>query len=227
MIFFRLYESPRFLVHAGRSHEAVQSLQMIAKYNGSGLSLDLHDVDDRLPVSESHALAESPVDLYPPNDDNHSRFQSNITNAFNAQELHLPPSKHNSPERKDYAAASENPNNLDYAYADPTPTISHQLSSVFHEEPDLANNADTNLRSEPQVRPHHVDSGIISTHRTSRSSIYERNRRFGYFLPRWARRSLWGWLDRIQMVLAPEWRRVTLLMWAVWCALSLGMATIK
>ncbi|KAK0238623.1 MFS general substrate transporter [Armillaria nabsnona] len=46
MVFFRLHESPRFLVHAGRHQEAVESLQMIARFNGAPLSLDIDDVED-------------------------------------------------------------------------------------------------------------------------------------------------------------------------------------
>src|SRR5882757_1981752 len=56
MVFFRLHESPRYLVHAGRHQEALESLQLISRFNGSELSLELEDVDDRLPSnSEVHA----------------------------------------------------------------------------------------------------------------------------------------------------------------------------
>ncbi|KAJ6583947.1 MFS general substrate transporter [Mycena vulgaris] len=47
--FFRLHESPRFLVHAGRPEEALETLQLIARFNGApGLAgeLELADVDD-------------------------------------------------------------------------------------------------------------------------------------------------------------------------------------
>src|SRR5258705_2891762 len=44
--FFRLYESPRYLVHAGRPHEAVKSLQLISRFNGSELPIELADVRD-------------------------------------------------------------------------------------------------------------------------------------------------------------------------------------
>ncbi|KAJ7490461.1 MFS general substrate transporter [Mycena latifolia] len=47
--FFRLHESPRFLVHAGRPEEALETLQLIARFNGApGLAgeLALADVDD-------------------------------------------------------------------------------------------------------------------------------------------------------------------------------------
>lgn len=46
MVFFRLHESPRYLVHAGRPEEAIVSLQLISKFNGSELALGLDDVSD-------------------------------------------------------------------------------------------------------------------------------------------------------------------------------------
>ncbi|KAF9439932.1 MFS general substrate transporter [Macrolepiota fuliginosa MF-IS2] len=49
IVFFRLPESPRYLVYAGRPHEAVKSLQMISKFNGSDLKIELDDVADHRP----------------------------------------------------------------------------------------------------------------------------------------------------------------------------------
>ena len=46
IVFFRLHESPRYLVHAGRPEEAIESLQLISKFNGSELALGLDDVAD-------------------------------------------------------------------------------------------------------------------------------------------------------------------------------------
>src|SRR5580692_2933271 len=54
MVFFRLHESPRYLVHAGRPQDALESLQMISKFNGSELELDLEDVEDRIRVPPAH-----------------------------------------------------------------------------------------------------------------------------------------------------------------------------
>ncbi|KAJ7647043.1 MFS general substrate transporter [Roridomyces roridus] len=49
VVFFRLHESPRFLVHAGRPAEALVALQAMARFNGNPQladELDLPDVDD-------------------------------------------------------------------------------------------------------------------------------------------------------------------------------------
>lgn len=44
---FRLHESPRFLVQAGRSQEAMLSLVRIARFNGMEIELGVHDITDR------------------------------------------------------------------------------------------------------------------------------------------------------------------------------------
>ena len=51
---FRLHESPRYLVHAGRKQYALELLQMIARFNVSELALDLDDVEDHIRVPRSH-----------------------------------------------------------------------------------------------------------------------------------------------------------------------------
>ena len=45
---FRLYESPRYLVHAGRREDAVTALQQIIKINGLSIELGVKDVDDHI-----------------------------------------------------------------------------------------------------------------------------------------------------------------------------------
>ena len=39
----------RATVHAGRHREALEFLQLISRFNGSGITIDLEDVDDRRP----------------------------------------------------------------------------------------------------------------------------------------------------------------------------------
>ncbi|TFK63042.1 MFS general substrate transporter [Pluteus cervinus] len=65
IVFFRLYESPRYLVHAGRPQEALESLQMISRFNGSDLALDLDDVRDHR-LSKDFSKLPTPS---PPSDD--------------------------------------------------------------------------------------------------------------------------------------------------------------
>lgn len=43
VIFFRLHESPRYLVAAGRPTEAMENLHLISRFNGEELDLSLRD----------------------------------------------------------------------------------------------------------------------------------------------------------------------------------------
>ncbi|KAG2362213.1 MFS general substrate transporter [Suillus spraguei] len=70
MVFFRLHESPRYLVHAGRHQEALESLQLISRFNGSELPIDLEDVDDRPPpICEADAAAGERLPRSSPNNE--------------------------------------------------------------------------------------------------------------------------------------------------------------
>ncbi|KAL4081150.1 major facilitator superfamily domain-containing protein [Scleroderma citrinum] len=65
ILFFRLNESPRYLVRAGRDQEALETLQFISRFNGDELLLELTDVDDHLPF-ETRAQANDFVDCSEP-----------------------------------------------------------------------------------------------------------------------------------------------------------------
>ncbi|KAK0203016.1 MFS general substrate transporter [Desarmillaria ectypa] len=109
MVFFRLHESPRFLVHAGRHQEAVESLQMIARFNGAPLSLDLDDVEDVRSVDQHPAVAP---DTRPAGDDGT-----------------------NSPTRvADYHSTGESPAQQLESHSFETPTIPYQEPHSLKED---------------------------------------------------------------------------------------------
>jgi hypothetical protein len=64
-----------------------------------------------------------------------------------------------------------------------------------------------------------TSSGLSSR----RSSYYEVERKCRV-LPRAVRQPLAMWWDRVSMVLEPEWFRTTILVWAAWFSMSLGMS---
>jgi hypothetical protein len=129
MVFFRLHESPRYLVHAGRAQEALESLQMISRFNGSELSLDLEDVDDNRPppCDAVPFLSESPVDERQnrPDKSNALKLESEANFDANPNML-IPPNESSLPTQSsadflrtapsgmiDYHSTSESPNSLD------------------------------------------------------------------------------------------------------------------
>ncbi|ESK88018.1 membrane transporter [Moniliophthora roreri MCA 2997] len=218
MVFFRLYESPRYLVSAGRHQEALESLQMISRFNGSDLEIDLADVDDRRPAtipnnnigprksSEDSALVSRP------NADEMSRSNSAGSGSDSSRVAN-------------YSSMHESPTPLD-AHSFITPPVSRMPSSSGDIE-EAPKNSDSEvdhgtptspISPRPRPRPSLNRLSGVSSHRVS--SIYER--KVCSTLPRWLRRPLWAWWDRVMMVLAPEWLRTTVLVWVAWFGMSLA-----
>ncbi|KAF5376819.1 hypothetical protein D9757_008908 [Collybiopsis confluens] len=248
MVLFRLHESPRYLVHAGRPQEALESLQMISKFNGSHLSLALEDVDDQRPQAVHSRQLVHEGDQ-PRNDCEVSTpflqkpsLESEATSGTDRNLITVPPDPIlNNTEIIDYSSMGESSTSLgahvyatpttefntpaslisgmEYSKAVPVPNADGVLSLSEHQPPHISVNVtDSILR--PQSRPQNV--GRRKSHRLSRrtSSIYEK--KVCQILPRWLRRPLWAWWDRVMMVMAPEWLRTTLLVWAAWWGMSLA-----
>ena len=249
MVFFRLYESPRYLVHAGRPQDALESLQMISKFNGSELELDLEDVEDRIRVPPARTqdsairtgsghrppslrlfdadaeISSSPTDIKPP---------SPLANAGTPLSSTPPDGTEGSFPIKDYSATggSEAPlaaysvvsaaERRSYPYHS-TPVAGRDsfqdISPPPKEEDALVDDIDVPpARPRPPLARHSRRNTISSV----RSSIYEAADRAYWRLPRGIRRPLRAWFGRFTMVLEPEWRRTTLLVWGAWWGISLA-----
>lgn len=240
IVFFRLHESPRYLVHAGRHEEALLNLQKISRFNGSELSLDLGDVCDQ-------RLTESPVDeeRAPFIRRNEEPARTNVRVIFDADARgERPPSSEREPLAVDNLAGANKP-------LSPLPDRVHYDSTGSSEVP---LDAHTFITPATEAPPRIVGQGfpspnivvpgspepkededeedvpparrrperpIISKH-ARRSSLYEAKAKVYWALPRRIRKPLWAWLDKIGLVLGPEWRRTTLLVWAMWCSMALG-----
>ncbi|KAF9493580.1 MFS general substrate transporter [Pleurotus eryngii] len=238
MVFFKLHESPRFLVHAGRPQEALESLQLISRFNGSDLTLMLDDVDDQRPerISSPQQMADEQSKQIPP------------TATHDSSSTQVPIA--------DYQATGEATVNLEShsllsstdppTSSQPSPTIhSPRPTRPFHDtdkelglppsisprresrftftdpaQAEATDPAHVTPPARPRPRPTHRLSQA-STRSRRRSSFYDNNKYCGK-LPRWLRKPLLAWLDRVGMVLTPEWLRTTLLVWAAWCSMSLA-----
>ncbi|KAI1790173.1 MFS general substrate transporter [Ganoderma leucocontextum] len=215
MVFFRLHESPRYLVHAGRPLEAIESLQMISKFNGSELFLDPEDVDDNVLASAT---------------------QTSLPNTRADEEAQKTPSP---PEQSSEALRSAPPDAAHYSSVG-QPDVSlqtHQFgtplnvtNSTFRsaDRPPSAPPADEAAEPVEVPRPAQSIRRASSAHRQSRRMstaseyIESKSGPLCRALPRWMRRSALAWIDRVAMVLSPEWMRTTLLVWAAWCGMSLA-----
>lgn len=226
IVFFRLHESPRYLVHAGRPEEAIESLQLISKFNGSELALGLDDVAD-------HHIAETEDHVQSPNQSNENGAAISVDREassaapLTSEILFEADTPNDRDEGRPRTLVSQTSRELlrsppdgeqkDYNATGSTPQDSHSGSSAgsTYSEAGVVNDS---TRRRPPLRTE--GNRRLST----TSSFYEMKSKVYWKLPRWLRKPLWAWMDRIAMVLAPEWFRTTILVWAVWCSMSLGMS---
>jgi len=215
VIFFRLYESPRFLVAAGRPKEAMENLQLISRFNGEELDLSLRDVRDHFSVARHRSLSaatnfdEDYNDSTPflrGQEDSEERPKT-IFDAEIAPETETTRISSTSQDPSDYRATGES-NNILESQTFTTPVIEHTEPEFISS---LLNDTREDEHKPPAVRR--------SQHRSQRrSSVYS----VSTVLPSTVRKPLWAWFDRVALVLSPEWLWTTLMIWAVWFSMSLA-----
>ncbi|KAG2337733.1 MFS general substrate transporter [Suillus weaverae] len=225
MVFFRLHKSPRYLVHAGRHQEALESLQLISRFNGSELPIELEDVDDRSPpISEAHAPAGERVPFLPISSSQDSRTNSETLFDAGADGSSTSNDQNGT---KVYQSMDEATHEaLDgHSFITPIGEVPPRGQSLARGHHSRSSSRDSesdakDLFSIPEARPrprqgtiHPLTSSVVS---------FQMKQRVGSMLPRWARQPLLAWLDRIGLVLGPEWFRTTVLMWGVWFFMSLA-----
>ena len=231
MVFFRLHESPRYLVHAGRPQEAIESLQLISKFNGSELSLHLEDVQDHIRAAEdaSGNTSSAPSDVV---------FDAGEPSAEPVQALAGRRSHdvlRDLPDRNppDYSSTGEPNVTLD-EHTFQTPTIPYVPNHIDDNNENNVVESETFPEAEEPFLKHNRGRGAsfhssgsgtrpLPPRARSRSSLYEIKSKVYWRLPRAVRRPLWAWIDRVAMVLSPQWLRTTLLVWIAWWAMSLGL----
>jgi len=219
IVFFRLYESPRYLVHAGRPHDAIKSLQMISRFNGAEFSIQLADVRDHHHPSESGKAEEEvrkPNIFYRPRATSSTIFDASVIED-RIEPLSNLGSEDNGPGLATaYASTGETHNFLDPSVGQgPFPVTSNVGQGVLKEALVVGTSME-----EPLL--HHERGGTTRPFSTAsrRSSIYEE--KVCHALPKFLRKPLSAWWDRVMMVLSPEWFATTVLVWSTWCAMALG-----
>ncbi len=215
IVFFRLHESPRYLVHAGRPHEAIESLQLISKFNGSELSLGLDDIEDTVQPAASEQTGPNGPARQPNSE------------AVSEAEQGSSPLRDSPPTTAQYSSIGQPDVALDsHSFGTPLP---HTASTTYVNNlfpPALQTSAiPAGEEARPIPRPRMPSSSSRRMSRrlsTASSYIESKSRPVCRVLPRWMRRSALAWIDRVAMVLSPEWFRTTVLVWATWCFMSLG-----
>lgn len=242
VIFFRLYESPRFLVAAGRPAEAMENLQLISKFNGEELDLSLRDVRDHfgtLRSRRSHSYsATSPVR-------NRQEEEQPFLPAASSSVIFNADAERGDETTK---VSGSKPASPDYNTTGETSTIKNNTYPYSPHALETSNlpSAGSPINSPSKTRGYghqrYASGNSVveddedderkaiprsSQPRTSRASASRRSsvsapyRSMGW-LPRFIRKPLWAYMDRIALVLTPEWIWKTLTVWAMWFSMALA-----
>ena len=258
IVFFRLHESPRYLVHAGRPQDALESLQMISRFNGSELELDLEDVVDRICVPPTLDSSHLPRPSIRTENSSTPLFDADGETTDSPKDLTAPPAPTSAttplsttppegtesvPLIKDYATMDESEAPLAahaFVNSSERQTFSYQMTPEARRatfprvttppplrRSRLSTETDEDLIDRIAVpparpRPPHIQRPRADTRSSVRSSLYEVADRAWFALPRGIRRPMRMWFGRFLMVLAPEWRRTTILVWGAWWGMSLA-----
>jgi hypothetical protein len=204
VLLFTLHESPRYLVRAGRQQDAVNALQMISHYNGDATPIGLADVHDH-----TSATPESAPFLPTKNDDDDDEEPGAPVRPVRPPRMASSTGLFDGPEVKGYESATHTPTDSPNS----PPLASTSVPSVS--SPDDQDVPAARPRP-PKRRSSHRMSML-----TSRSS-YRGESRASQFVPKIVRGPVDAWLDKVSLVLSPEWRRTTILVWITWWAMSFG-----
>lgn len=215
--FFRLHESPRFLVTNGRHSDALEIVHDIAKFNGRSRAFGLEDV--RLPssfTSASHArVPTSTRHLSPPTpsrllDSPHAEFKAALDLS------HTPP--RSSSDGIYNSTSTSGPPRPQYPFKTPT----REQSALFLDElrESAAASAAPTERDAPPQRNRLERS--TSSHSMSRRQEDKSGAAWSTSLRASAVEALEETRQKLAALFTRTWRRTTILMWILWGAMSLG-----
>ena len=228
-------------------------MQKISKFNGSELELALEDVQDHVvdeqlkddgddengeehtPFISSAAKRARPDAriLFDAAAETSEGVSTSETEPLSDGSANGSRTDSRSSERTKYNATGSSEVPLDsHTFATPSserlpypfPT-SHADTIHSGRTPPLSPEPKVSLLPKAAARPRIERSSAMDSTPSRRSSFYEAKARVCWALPSSIRRPLWAWLDKIVLVLSPEWKRTTLLVWAMWCSMSLGEDT--
>ncbi|SPO20769.1 uncharacterized protein UTRI_00246 [Ustilago trichophora] len=221
VVFFRLLESPKYLVHAGRPQEARDILQKIHRYNGGAtISLRIQDVEDNLRPngsnidgdleSSQHSMHQQPSSSAIPgkNAATYSKGASNTDrNAKTGQ--------HSDRIRTEYTAEDED---------DETDAIHRDASSkpLLHSIADQDNISQESDDEDTSIRERTPSSISYGTHTRS----LDLPASLSWLPPSW-HPSAADLASRYTEMFTPEWKRTTLLIWIIWGGMSYGFTTFN
>lgn len=230
VIFFRLYESPRYLVAAGRPTEAMENLQLISKFNGEELDLSLRDVRDHFGTIRSRrTVSYSAMSPHPDRpEEEQPLFPANGSSViFNADTERGEETTRVSGSKPDSVNNNTTGETNTVRHPDTTSTPESPISPLqMHGHGHQRNHSshsvvEDNEDDERKIVPRSPRPRLSKSRRSSVSY------KTMSWLPRFIRKPLWAYIDRIALVLTPEWIWKTLTVWAIWFSMALGVFSSK
>ncbi|KAJ1043459.1 hypothetical protein NDA11_000359 [Ustilago hordei] len=209
VVFFKLLESPKYLVHAGRPQEAREILQKIHKYNGgAAIRLRIQDVED-----DGHANGLSGgEDL---ESSQHSMHQRPSSSAFSV--------KATAPADETEERSRATPARAEYA-ADEYGAVETRGQDAArplldHTDDDTAEDS---RKSDEETSVHERNGSAITLQ--GRTAALPASLAW---LPESWHPSAADLASRYSEMLSPEWKRTTVLIWIIWGGMSYGFTTFN
>lgn len=210
VVFFRLLESPKYLVHAGRPQEARDILQKIHKYNGGAtIRLRIQDVED-----DSHANGAIGGDDL--ENSQHSMHQRPSSSAFSSR-FAEPSGEANGIDRDSSAHANYEADEDDEADASGRDASSRPL--LNHTDDDTVDSS----RKSGEEHSIHERNGSAISRPPNRDDLPASLA----WLPESWHPSAADLASRYSELFSPEWKRTTVLIWIIWGGMSYGFTTFN
>ncbi|SNX81515.1 uncharacterized protein MEPE_00220 [Melanopsichium pennsylvanicum] len=211
VVFFRLLESPKYLVHAGRREEARDILQKIQNFNGGQVvNLRVEDVED-----DSHRANEGRTDNVDLEGSAHSLREAGTSEFSTYSNLSRKVDKAPSDRMEATCAEEEDARDDD---DDGDITTGDASSRPLLDEGNRSQKSD----AETSNRNRNRNSSAISHHIAS----YDLPASLTW-LPRTWHPSAADLVSRYTEMFSPTWKRTTILIWIIWGGMSYGFTTFN
>lgn len=210
VVFFRLLESPKYLVHSGRPQEARDILQRIQRFNGGAIiSLRIQDVEDHSGSSVRHGgedLESSQHSLQ------QRPSQNNASQRHGEDDAGRTPSDGS---RNSYTVDEDDVQTASGQDASSLPLLGGQADAANAHEFRKSDSQDSSMRIQNGSAPSHphTDTADLPAWLS--------------WLPRSWHPSAADLASRYSEMFSPEWKRTTLLIWIIWGGMSYGFTTFN
>ncbi|CEH18791.1 Synaptic vesicle transporter SV2 (major facilitator superfamily) [Ceraceosorus bombacis] len=220
LLFFKLWESPKYLVSTGRPYEARVILQRIAAYNGNPLSLSVND------LRNNDASAELPeLDEDGPSSSTRIGYEHDLQDDSDG-----------TAQTQDWGVSSivDGANEL-FGFSKPagkeyTPLSTQDVTSASESGRSRRDGSTDGPRNSQTNIPQTVRSSFRASDRSAATVTQSAGRASGLLyaiLPARMAKPAEPVLAKYDELLKPYWLRTTVLVWSIWALFSLAFTSFN